>query len=64
MQADKENLTLKEGAEFCGVSPHTFRYWHKQGRFPAIRYSRRVIRFERSVLQAFIAKHRREDSTS
>lgn len=45
---DYDLLTVKEAAALLKVSPYTVYRWVAEGRLPAVRYSRRVIRLRRS----------------
>lgn len=47
---DPDLLTLAEGGELIGVSPHTIRNWIRQGRLPAYRFGHRTLRVRRAEL--------------
>jgi len=48
MVTEDELLTVSEAAKLLKVTPHTIYRWIGQGRLPAVRYSRRVVRLRRS----------------
>jgi excisionase family DNA binding protein len=50
-----ELLTVAEAAKLLKVTPHTIYRWIAEGRLPAHRYSRRVIRLRRSDVEGFIS---------
>jgi excisionase family DNA binding protein len=57
---DDRNVSLEEGAERLGISPHTLRAWSVyQRRLPFLRMGRRIL-FKVSDLDAFERQHRVE----
>jgi excisionase family DNA binding protein len=51
-------MTYPEAAEYLGMKVNTCYQLVHQGRLPHIRFSARMVRFERRALERFIAKHR------
>ena len=50
-------LTVKQAAEFLAVAPRTIYIWVQLGRLDCVRIGR-LVRFEPSSLQRFVAEHR------
>jgi excisionase family DNA binding protein len=46
-----ELLTVAEAAKLLKVSRHTIYRWIAEGRLPAVRYSRRIVRLRRGDLE-------------
>jgi len=51
VQTHDELLTVKEAAAILKVTPHTIYRWVGEGRLPAVRHSRRVLRLRRSDVE-------------
>ena len=47
-------LTVQELAERLGISPGTAYHWLSQGRLPAVRFSKRCVRFRESEVQKML----------
>lgn len=59
-KADRINkLSLFEGAEYMGISPHTLRSWTRERRIPFHRVGRRIV-FALADLEKFLADNRVE----
>jgi excisionase family DNA binding protein len=57
---DDRNVSLEEGANRLGISPHTLRAWSVyQRKVPFLRMGRRIL-FKLSDLEAFEQQHRVE----
>jgi excisionase family DNA binding protein len=52
VQTHDELLTVKEAAAILKVTPHTIYRWVSEGKLPAIRHSRRVVRLRRGDVDA------------
>lgn len=55
-------LTVPELAERLGISPGTVYHWLSQGRLPAVRFSKRCVRFRESVVQQLLDQLTNTDS--
>jgi excisionase family DNA binding protein len=59
-KADQSHkLSLFEGAEYIGISPHTLRAWTRERRIPFHRCGRRIV-FAMADLERFMADNRVE----
>lgn len=58
--ADDRPLTVKEAANFLGVSPQTVYLWVERKQIPHLRVMGRNIRFLKSDLETFRASFRQE----
>jgi excisionase family DNA binding protein len=47
-------LTVTELAERLGISPGTAYHWLSQGRLPAVRFSKRCVRFRESEVEKML----------
>lgn len=50
-------LTVKEAADVLRVSPHTLLRWVKLDKMEVVRFSRKIIRFDRDELTRWIRLH-------
>lgn len=57
-------LTSKQLAELLGLNPGTLRQWRHQGRGPAYLRIQNAVRYERSVVLAFLASCKVEPSAA
>jgi excisionase family DNA binding protein len=55
-------LTVRELAERLGISPGTAYHWISQGRLPAVRLSKRCVRFRESDVQLLLDQLRNCDA--
>jgi excisionase family DNA binding protein len=55
-------LTVRELAERLGISLGTVYHWLSQGRLPAIRFSKRCVRFRESDVQQLLDQLRNCDT--
>lgn len=56
-ESERELLTVKEAAEFIGISPGTFFHWLSEHRVPdkaIVRFSLRCIRLKKSELRKWV----------
>jgi len=58
--ADNRPLTVKEAANFLGVSPQTVYLWVERKQIPHLRVMGRNIRFLKSDLETFRASFKQE----
>jgi excisionase family DNA binding protein len=54
----RELLTIVKAAEYLNQSHWTIRKWIRQKRFPYLQVNSRVIRIEKSDLDAFITENK------
>jgi excisionase family DNA binding protein len=52
-----ELLTAPDAAAYLGVHLHTLRTWVRAGRLPQVRFGHRTVRFRRTDLDAYAARH-------
>jgi excisionase family DNA binding protein len=55
-------LTVQELAERLGISPGTAYHWLSQGRLPAVRFSKRCVRFRESDVEQLLDQLRNSDA--
>jgi excisionase family DNA binding protein len=60
VDADASPLTVREAANFLGVSPQTVYLWVERKQIPHLRVMGRNIRFLRSDLEPFRASFKQE----
>lgn len=53
-----EKLTYAQAAKFLNVSINTLYYWVHTKKIHHVRYSPRMVRFERTALEEWIKSHR------
>jgi excisionase family DNA binding protein len=59
-RAEERPLTVKDAADFLGVSPQTVYLWVERKQIPHLRVMGRNIRFLKSDLETFRASFRQE----
>ena len=61
MQTRTDELFDRKGAaKYCNVSERCIRHWYTTGKLRVVRLSRRLLRFERSALEAIIQQGKQE----
>jgi excisionase family DNA binding protein len=58
--SDERSLTVKQAANFLGVSPQTVYLWVERKQIPHLRVMGRNIRFLKSDLETFRASFKQE----
>jgi excisionase family DNA binding protein len=51
-------LTYKDVADRLCVSPHTVRYWVKNGTLPSVRLSSRTVRIDAATLERHLERQK------
>lgn len=53
-QHERELMTVKEAAEWLGISPGTLAHWISERRIPVTRFSARCVKLRRSILERWL----------